>query len=61
VPMGQGTPAALAAMDVLVERVAEAREVRGTVLAATKLAFNSYRGVAVLLSQQLIGAKQFLE
>jgi sulfopyruvate decarboxylase alpha subunit len=61
VPMGQGTPAALAAMGIIVERVAEAREVRDTVLAATKLAFNSYRGVAVLLSQRLIGAKQFLE
>ncbi len=61
VPMGQGTPAALAAMGIIIERVAEARDVRDTVLAATKLAFNSYRGVAVLLSQRLIGAKQFLE
>lgn len=61
VPMGQGTPAALAAMGIIVQRVAEAREVRGTVLAAAKLAFNSYCGVAVLLSQRLIGAKQFQE
>src|SRR6202167_1973009 len=61
VPMGQGTPATLAAMDVLLHRVTEVREVRETVLAATRLAFNSSRGVAVLLSQRLIGAKQFLE
>jgi sulfopyruvate decarboxylase alpha subunit len=61
VPMGQGTPAALTAMGIIVQRVAEAREVRGTVLEAMKLAFNSYCGVAVLLSQRLIGAKQFLE
>jgi hypothetical protein len=51
----------LAAMGIIVYRATDVREVRETVLAAAKLAFDSYCGVAVLLSQRLIGTKQFVE
>jgi sulfopyruvate decarboxylase TPP-binding subunit len=59
VPMGQSTPAVLAASGVLVERVSAPHEVRVTVEAAVQIAFGSYCAVAVLLSQRLIGAKSF--
>jgi sulfopyruvate decarboxylase alpha subunit len=59
VPMGRATPGALALADVLVERVTRAEEAGAAVAGAARLAFASYRAVAVLLSQQLIGAKSF--
>lgn len=59
VAMGQGTPAVLTAMGIIVHRVSEARDVPEVVSSAARLAFNGYCGVAVLLSQRLIGAKQF--
>ncbi len=59
VPMGQATPGVLEAMGLIVYRVSEAPEVHDTVEAAIKLAFHSQAGVAVLLSQKLIGAKRF--
>jgi sulfopyruvate decarboxylase alpha subunit len=59
VPMGQSTPAVLAASGVLVERVSTPHDVRVTVEAAVQIAFGSYCAVAVLLSQRLIGAKSF--
>lgn len=61
VPMGQGTPGVLEAMGVRLFRVSEAAEVGETVEAATSLAFNTRQSAAVLLSQKLIGAKQFSE
>ena len=61
VPMGQGTPAVLEAMDVRLFRVDRADEVRDTVEAAAMLAFNARQPAAVLLSQKLIGSKQFEE
>ena len=61
VPMGQGTPGVLEAMDVRLFRVSEAAEVGETVEAAASLAFNTRQSAAVLLSQKLIGAKQFSE
>jgi sulfopyruvate decarboxylase alpha subunit len=61
VAMGQGTAAALAVMDMVVQRVDDPAEVRDVALAAAKLAFESYCGVAVLLSQRLIGTKLFAE
>ena len=61
VPMGQAVPAVLAAMGLVIHRVETAGEVYEVVEAAAKLAFNSYCGVAVLLSQRLIGTKQFTE
>ena len=59
VPMGRATPRALELADVLVQRASDAAEVGAVVAGAARLAFASYRAVAVLLSQQLIGAKSF--
>ena len=59
VPMGQGTRGALENAGVIVYRVDDAEEVCPTVEAALGLAFQSRVRVAVLLSQKLIGAKNF--
>jgi sulfopyruvate decarboxylase TPP-binding subunit len=59
VPMGRATPGVLDLAGVLVQRVGEPALVGETVAGAARLAFSSYRGVAVLLSQRLIGAKSF--
>ena len=59
IPMGQSTPAVLAASAVLVYRADTAAEVEATVEAAIQIAFQSRRSAAVLLSQRLIGAKNF--
>jgi sulfopyruvate decarboxylase alpha subunit len=61
VPMGEATAPALEAIGLLVHHASQPREVREVVDGAAKLAFGSYRGVAVLLSQRLIGAKRFSE
>ena len=61
IPMGQGTPGVLEAMGVRIFRINEAHEVGATVEAAANLAFNTRQSAAVLLSQKLIGAKQFKE
>lgn len=61
VPMGKGTPGVLEAMDVDVFRADRQDEVGYTVDAAAKYAFNTRRSAAVLLSQRMIGAKQFQE
>ena len=61
VPMGQGTPKVLEAMDVRVFRADYKQEVGETVDAAAKFAFNTRQSAAVLLSQKMIGAKQFSE
>ena len=59
VPMGQATPAVLEAMGVKVFRADRAEEVGPIVAAAAKLAYNTNQSAAVLLSQRLIGAKEF--
>jgi sulfopyruvate decarboxylase alpha subunit len=59
VPMGQSAPVVLEASGVIVYRADTVVEVVPTVEAALLLAFQSRRGVAVLLSQKLIGAKRF--
>ena len=59
VPMGQGTPKVLEAMDVNIYRVDYISEVGATVGAAGRYAFNTRKSSAVLLSQKMIGAKQF--
>jgi len=59
VPMGQSTPAVLEASGVIVYRANLVEEVIPTVEAAVLLAFQSRRRVAVLISQKLIGAKNF--
>ena len=59
-PMGQSTPAVLAASEVIVQRVSSVNDVCPTVEAAMKLAFDSRCRVAVLLSQKVLGVKQFV-
>ncbi len=61
VPMGQATEPILREMGVVVERVADARDVGGVVEAALRLAYRSYSVVAVLISQRLVGIKSFQE
>ena len=61
IPMGQATPAVLEAMGVRVFRTDRPDEVGDTVAAASSLVFNTRQSAAVLLSQRLIGAKQFTE
>lgn len=58
-PMGQATPGVLRAMGMLVLRAERREEAAATVDAAAALAHNGRRSVAVLLSQQMIGAKVF--
>lgn len=60
-PMGQGTPKVLEAMDVKVFRADTQTQVGPTVDAAANLVFNTRQSAAVLLSQKMIGAKQFQE
>lgn len=59
VPMGQSAPAVLEASGVIVSRVDTVEAVCPTVEAALMLAYQSRCRVAVLLSQKLIGAKNF--
>jgi sulfopyruvate decarboxylase alpha subunit len=61
IPMGQGTRAALEAMGVIVTRADEPRVVASTVEGAAHLAFNTWRPVAVLIGQRVLGAKNFKE
>ena len=61
VPMGQATPKVLEAMDVRVFRADYRQEVGVTVDAASNFSFNTRQSSAVLLSQKMIGAKQFNE
>jgi sulfopyruvate decarboxylase alpha subunit len=58
-PMGQGTPKVLEAMGVLLYSVDKAEDVKSTVDAAARSAFNGGQAVAVLLRQKLIGIKNF--
>ena len=61
VPMGQATPAVLSAMGVVVKEANAAEAIAPAVDAAARLAFGSYRAVAVLISQAVIGIKSFQE
>jgi sulfopyruvate decarboxylase alpha subunit len=56
VPMGQSTIPALEAAKVIVHHVDQAEKVPETVEAAAKLAFDSNRAVAVVLSQRIAGS-----
>lgn len=58
-PMGQAVTPVLEAMGVICLSVDEPDDVADTVDAAAKMAFKSGNGVAVLLTQKLIGAKAF--
>lgn len=59
IPMGQATQKVLEALDVICLRVEREEDVLPTTQAALTMAFKSEAAVAVLLSQQLIGAKAF--
>ena len=57
VPMGQGVSAALGNAGVIVQHVDAAADIADTVAAASELAFNAFRAVAVSISQRVIGTK----
>jgi sulfopyruvate decarboxylase TPP-binding subunit len=61
VPMGSTTAAVLEASGVTVFRASAPADIGPTVDGALGLAWLSRRRVAVLLSQQLLGAKRFTE
>jgi sulfopyruvate decarboxylase alpha subunit len=58
-PMAQATQSVLAAMGVIVHRADRAEDIVQTVSAAARLAFNTSRIVAVLVSQRVVGTKEF--
>jgi sulfopyruvate decarboxylase alpha subunit len=59
VPMGNATQAVLEALGVIVKRADSAGELPDIVSGALRLAFNTYRPVAVLIGQRVLGAKDF--
>ena len=59
-PMARSTPAALESMGITVLRVSEPAAVAETVGAAVDAVFEAGEQVAVLLSQSLIGRKQWI-
>ncbi len=59
IPMGQSAARALENAGVIVHHVDNAARVGETVFAASQLAFDSYRAVAVLIGQRVIGFKQW--
>ena len=59
IPMGNATQAVLEAMGVIVKRADDAADVPGMVSGAMRLAFNTYRPVALLIGQRVSGAKDF--
>ena len=58
-PMGQAVEPVLSAMGVICLRVESPDDVVPTVAAALTMVFQSGHAVAVLLTQKLLGAKQF--
>lgn len=59
IPMGQSTAKTLEDAGMIVYHVDDAAELAETVNAAAQMAFNSYRGVAVLIGQRVIGFKDW--
>ena len=59
VHMGQATPEVLRLSGLVVHRVDDPADVVETVDSALRIAFDGSQGVAVLLSQRLIGRKDF--
>lgn len=60
VPMGQATPQALQIMGVQVVRVDRSEELAEAVSAAAAMAFDGDQAIAILISQSLIGRKQWV-
>jgi sulfopyruvate decarboxylase TPP-binding subunit len=58
-PMGQAVQPVLEAMGVICLRIGRPEEVVPSVSAALTMVFQSGQAVAVLLTQKLLGAKQF--
>ncbi|MGZ8153688.1 MAG: thiamine pyrophosphate-binding protein [Burkholderiales bacterium] len=58
-PMAQATESVLTAMGAIVHRADSPDDIVPTISAAARLAFNTSRIVAVLISQRVIGAKEF--
>jgi sulfopyruvate decarboxylase alpha subunit len=58
-PMGNATQAVLQALGMIVKRTDNATDVAEMVAGAMRLAFNTYRPVALLIGQRLLGAKDF--
>lgn len=59
IPMGNATQAVLEAMGVIVKRADAVEDVTEMVSGALRLAFNTYRPVALLIGQRALGAKDF--
>ena len=59
VPMGKATAGLFAEMGVIVKRVDEASMLAETVYASARLAFDSSQAVAVLISQRIVGFKNW--
>jgi sulfopyruvate decarboxylase alpha subunit len=59
IPMGNATQAVLEAMGVIVKRADAAEEVAEIVSGAIRMAFSTYRPLAVLIGQRVLGAKDF--
>ena len=59
VPMGDATQRVLEAVGVIVKRADSLEEIPEMVSGALRLAFNTYRPLAVLFGQQGLGAKDF--
>lgn len=59
VPMGNATQAVFEAIGVIVKRADTGAEVPEIVSSAMRLAFNTYRPIAVLIGQRVSGAKDF--
>ncbi len=57
VPMGQSTTRALENAGVIVKPVDTASDIATTLVAASELAFNAFRAVAVSISQRIVGSK----
>ena len=59
IPMGQGTRKALEDAGMIVYHVDDAEDLPETIKAASQIAFCSYRGVAILIGQKIIGYKDW--
>ena len=59
VPMGDSTQRVLEAVGVIVKRADAVQDIPEMVSGALRLAFNTYRPVAVLFGQKGLGAKDF--
>ena len=59
IPIGQGTAKALEDAGMIVYHVDDEDDLEDTIYAASQLAFNSYRPVAVLIGQRIIGFKDW--